>query len=76
MAYQNVVVLGGSGNVGREFMSQVIQQDTGFSKKHLNPTNVIALTDSKGFWFNRHGLKIQENPEKIHKWRDSKDKFK
>jgi homoserine dehydrogenase len=76
MAYQNVVVLGGSGNVGREFMSQVIQQDTGFSKKHLNPTNVIALTDSKGFWFNRHGLKIQENPEDIHKWRDSKDKFK
>ena len=29
MAYQNVVVLGGSGNVGREFMSQVIQHDTG-----------------------------------------------
>jgi len=76
MAYQNVVVLGGSGNVGREFMSQVIQQDTGFSKKHLNPTNVIALTDSKGFWFNRHGLKIQESPEDIHKWRDSSDKFK
>jgi len=76
MAYQNVVVLGGSGNVGREFMSQVIQQDTGFSKKHLNPTNVIALTDSKGFWFNRHGLKIQENPEDIPKWRDSKDEFK
>ncbi|MCR4288675.1 MAG: hypothetical protein NUV86_00220 [Candidatus Scalindua sp.] len=76
MAYQNVVVLGGSGNVGREFMSQVIQQDTGFLKKHLNPTNVIALTDSKGFWFNRHGLKIQEKPEDIHKWRDSKNKFK
>ncbi len=75
MAYQNVVVLGGSGNVGREFMSQVIQQDTGFSKKHLNPTNVIALTDSKGFWFNRHGLNIQKNPENIQKWKDSKEKF-
>ena len=75
MAYQNVVVLGGSGNVGREFMSQVIQHDTGFSKKHLNPTNVIALTDSKGFWFNRHGLKIQKNPENIQKWKDSKEKF-
>ena len=75
MAYQNVVVLGGSGNVGREFMSQVIQHDTGFSKKHLNPTNVIALTDSKGFWFNRHGLNIQKNPENIHKWKDSKEEF-
>ncbi|MBT6562648.1 MAG: hypothetical protein HON76_08975, partial [Candidatus Scalindua sp.] len=75
MAYQNVVVLGGSGNVGREFMSQVIQHDTVCSNKHLNPTNIIALTDSKGFWFNRHGLKIQESPENIHKWKDSKDKF-
>ncbi len=75
MAYQNVVVLGGSGNVGREFMSQVIQHDTVFSKKHLNPTNVIALTDSKGFWFNHHGLKIQKNSENIHKWKDSKEKF-
>jgi len=75
MAYQNVVVLGGSGNVGREFMSQIIQHDTGFSKKHLNPTNVIALTDSKGFWFNRHGLNIQKNPENIHKWKDSKEEF-
>ena len=75
MAYQNVVVLGGSGNVGREFMSQVIQHDTVFSTKHLNPTNVIALTDSKGFWFNHHGLKIQKNSENIHKWKDSKEKF-
>ena len=75
MAYQNVVVLGGSGNVGREFMSQVIQHDTVCSNKHLNPTNIIALTGSKGFWFNRHGLKIQESPENIHKWKDSKEKF-
>ena len=75
MAYQNVVVLGGSGNVGREFMSQVIQHDTLCSNKHLNPTNIIALTDSKGFWFNRHGLKIQESPENIHKWKVSKEKF-
>ncbi len=75
MAYQNVVVLGGSGNVGREFMSQVIQHDTASSKKHLNPTNIIALTDSKGFWFNRHGLKIQKSPENIHKWKGSKVKF-
>ncbi|MFV1975997.1 MAG: hypothetical protein ACC651_09630, partial [Candidatus Scalindua sp.] len=42
---------------------------------HLNPTNVIALTDSKGFWFNHHGLKIQKNSENIHKWKDSKEKF-
>ncbi len=75
MAYQNVVVLGGSGNVGREFMSQVIQHDTAFSNKHLNPTNIIALTNSKGFWFNRHGLEIQRQPENIHKWKDSKDSF-
>jgi homoserine dehydrogenase len=69
MAYQNVVVLGGSGNVGREFLSQVIQHDTAFSNKHLNPTNIIALTDSKGFWFNRHGLEIQKQPENIHKFK-------
>ncbi len=75
MAYQNVVVLGGSGNVGREFMSQVIQHDTAFSNKHLNPTNIVALTDSNGFWFNRHGLEIQRQPENIHKWKNSKDAF-
>ncbi|GAX59940.1 aspartokinase/homoserine dehydrogenase [Candidatus Scalindua japonica] len=75
MTYQNVVVLGGSGNVGREFMSQVMRHDTVFSKKHLNPTNIIGLTDSKGFWFNRHGLNIQKNPENIYKWRDSKETF-
>ena len=75
MAYQNIVVLGGSGNVGREFISQVIQHDTVCFNKHLNPTNIIALTDSKGFWFNRHGLKIQNSPENIHKWKDSKENF-
>ncbi len=75
MAYQNVVVLGGSGNVGREFISQVVQHDTAFSNKHLNPTNIVALTDSKGFWFNRHGLEIQRQPENIHKWKNSKDAF-
>lgn len=75
MAYQNVVVLGGTGNVGREFMSQVIEHDTVFSNKHLNPTNIVALTDSKGFWFNRHGLEIQRLPENIHKWKVSKDAF-
>lgn len=75
MAYQNIVVLGGTGNVGREFMSQVIEHDTVFSNKHLNPTNIVALTDSKGFWFNRHGLEIQRLPENIHKWKVSKDAF-
>ncbi len=75
MAYQNVVVLGGSGNVGREFISQVIQHDTAFSNKHLNPTNIIALTNSKGFWFNRHGLQIQKQPENLRKWKVSKDAF-
>ncbi len=65
MADQNVVILGGSGNVGREFPSQVIQHDTVFSNKHLNPTNIIALTNSKGFWFNKQGLEIQKNPEKV-----------
>ncbi len=75
MAYQNVVVLGGSGNVGREFISQVVQHDTAFSNKHLNPTNIIALTDSKGFWFNHHGLVIQKQPENVHKWKNSKGAF-
>lgn len=75
MADQNVVILGGSGNVGREFLSQVIQHDTVFSNKHLNPTNIIALTDSKGFWFNKQGLEIQKNPEIVDKWKSSKEAF-
>jgi aspartokinase/homoserine dehydrogenase 1 len=75
MADQNVIVLGGSGNVGREFLSQVIQHDTVFSNKHLNPTNIIALTNSKGFWFNKQGLKIQKNPENVDKWKHSKEAF-
>lgn len=75
MAHQNIVILGGSGNVGREFLSQVIQNDTVFSKKHRNPTNIIALTNSKGFWFNHHGLRIQKNPENIDKWKPSKKAF-
>jgi homoserine dehydrogenase len=75
MADQNVVILGGSGNVGREFLSQVIQHDTVFSNKHLNPTNIIALANSKGFWFNKQGLEIQKNPERVHKWKSSKEAF-
>ena len=75
MADQNVVILGGSGNVGREFLSQVIQHDTVFSNKHLNPTNIIALTNSKGFWFNKQGLEIQKSPENADKWKSSKEAF-
>ncbi len=75
MADQNVVILGGSGNVGREFLSQVIQHDTAYSNKHLNPTNIIALTNSKGFWFNKQGLEIQKNPENVNKWKPSKEAF-
>jgi len=75
MADQNVIILGGSGNVGREFLSQVIQHDTVFSNKHLNPTNIIALTNSKGYWFNKQGLEIQKNPGNVDKWKHSKEAF-
>ncbi|ODS30888.1 MAG: homoserine dehydrogenase [Candidatus Scalindua rubra] len=75
MAYQNVILLGGTGNVGREFLSQVVRNDTEFSNKHRNPTNIIALANSKGFWFNRHGLEIQKNSGEIDKWKHNKEAF-
>lgn len=75
MAVQNVVLLGGSGTVGREFLSQVIRNDTVFLKIHQNPTNILALTDSKGFWSNLQGLKIQKDLEAIDSWKHSKDVF-
>jgi len=46
---QRVVVLGGSGNVGREFIKQVISKDS--ASKHLNPTNIVGVAGSKNFLF-------------------------
>ncbi len=60
MSEQKIIILGGTGNVGRELLSQISQYDSYHLKKHHNPTNVIALANSKGFLFERTGLEIQK----------------
>ena len=42
---QKVFVLGASGNVGRELISQIVEFDG--SKQNTNPTGVIGMANSK-----------------------------
>lgn len=44
---QNVFILGATGNVGRELIKQIAEQDVPELKRHKNPTVVVGLADSQ-----------------------------
>ncbi len=53
---QNVFILGATGNVGREIIQQIAQQDVPEWQRHKNPTVVVGLADSQNFAINTGGF--------------------
>ena len=53
---QNVVVIGATGQVGRELLKQVAASDVPELSIHENPTVVVGLLDSKHFSINLGGF--------------------
>ncbi|GBE20063.1 MAG TPA: hypothetical protein ENG87_01300 [Candidatus Pacearchaeota archaeon] len=52
---QNVFIIGATGKVGRELVSQIVEKDLD-NKKHINPTRIIGLASSSNFLFSEKGL--------------------
>ncbi len=51
---QRLFVLGASGNVGREFINEVITNDG--SDKHRNPSEIVGIANSSNFDFDPSGI--------------------
>ena len=56
---QNIFVLGGTGNIGRELLQQVRRFD-GSNHQHQNPTAVIGVANSSRFVLNAGGVELPE----------------
>ncbi len=61
MAFQNICILGHTGNVGKELVKQVVALD-GEDQGHDNPTRIVGLVNTKGFLINPTGI---PNPEAL-----------
>ena len=53
--HQNVFIIGATGNVGRNLVSQIYEKDT--NSNHENPTRIIGLASSNDFIFEKKGIK-------------------
>jgi len=47
---QRIFILGASGNVGRELISQILEKD--MKDNHVNPSEIVGLANSRGYIFN------------------------
>ena len=52
---QNVFIIGATGKVGKELVSQIVEKDLD-NKTHINPTRIIGLASSSNFLFSEKGL--------------------
>lgn len=64
MPRQNIAVLGATGNIGEEFVSEVAQHDAP-GLGHQNPTNIVAMAHREGTVFNPNGIPLQYHPAQI-----------
>jgi aspartokinase/homoserine dehydrogenase 1 len=55
MAFQNLFILGSTGQVGRELVRQINEFDLS-SKGHLNPTRIVGIANSRGFDLDSKGI--------------------
>lgn len=55
MAFQNLFILGSTGQVGRELIKQITESDLN-DKRHLNPTRIVGIANSKMFSLDPKGL--------------------
>ena len=53
--YQDVFIIGTTGNVGRTLVKQIIEKDMD-CKKHVNPTRIIGVASSTQYLFLKNGL--------------------
>ncbi len=58
MAFQNLFILGSTGNVGTELINQVQKYDMS-NKWHLNPTRIVGVADSQSYILNACWLKSE-----------------
>lgn len=56
---QNIFVVGATGRVGRELLTQVYAKDIN-PKVHKNPTSVIGLADSSSYLYNENGISAKD----------------
>ena len=54
---QRIFILGASGNVGRELISQILEKD--MKDNHVNPSEIVGLANSRGYIFNSWGIDIE-----------------
>jgi len=53
---QNVFILGATGNVGKELVTQIIEKGDTEYGIHVNPTRIIGLASSKEFIYLKEGI--------------------
>ncbi|MBI5412156.1 hypothetical protein HZA43_03190 [Candidatus Peregrinibacteria bacterium] len=53
---QEVFILGASGKVGRTLLRQIAENDVPELRRHVNPTAVVGLANSKGFLLQKGGF--------------------
>jgi aspartokinase/homoserine dehydrogenase 1 len=53
--FQDIFIIGATGNIGSELVKQVINNDID-QKCHKNPTRIIGLASSKEYLFNENGI--------------------
>ena len=54
--YQNVFIIGATGNVGRTLVSQIMNNGDEDKKKHINPTRIVGLASSSNYLYSPEGL--------------------
>ncbi len=59
MAFQNLFILGSTGNVGTELMKQVREYDMS-DKGHLNPTRIVGIANSRSYALDPCGILTQK----------------
>jgi homoserine dehydrogenase len=60
MSFQNVFVLGATGNVGVSLIEQISQYDMS-DHGHRNPTRIVGIANSKKYILSSSGLVIPQN---------------
>ncbi len=65
---QRIFILGASGNVGRELVSQILEKD--MKENHINPSEIVGLANSTSYIFNSGGISIPtlENISSSREW--------
>ncbi len=56
MNFQDVFIIGATGNVGRKLVEQIVQNGDTSQERHVHPTRIIGLASSTHYLFDSEGL--------------------